>query len=150
MDVSHHDLSRESSLHLNRSSTAEEEEDLRRQMTGIFGLIDKNNTGYISISQLEETIRELGSETQNNSDFMEFIQSFGAYMETINALGNETVDVNKMDLDAFCKCTKNYMIWRRVRQMKRQDSTSFYLVYHTFLLLYNYSSFIHNINVKYA
>jgi hypothetical protein len=125
MDTSH-DISN-TSLH-NRSATVEEEEDLRRQMTGIFGLIDKNNTGYISISQLEDTIRELGGEAHNNGDFMEFIQSFGAYMETINALGTETVDVNKMDLDAFCKCTKNYMIWRRVRQLKRQDSTSFYLV----------------------
>ena len=92
MDTSH-DISASSLA--NRSSTVEDEEDLRRQMTGIFGLIDKHNTGYISVSQLEETIRELGSEAQNNGDFMEFIQSFGAYMETINTLGNETVDVNK-------------------------------------------------------
>lgn len=110
-----------------RRVAAEEEEDLRKQMTGIFRLIDKNNTGYISIAQLEETIRDLVSEG-HNPDFMEFIQSFGAYMETINALGKDSVDVNKLDLDAFCKCTKNYMVWRRVRQLKRQDSTSFYLV----------------------
>jgi hypothetical protein len=147
MDTSH-DISVTSMSH-NRSSTAEEEEDLRRQMTGIFGLIDKNNTGYISISQLEETIRELGGEAQNNGDFMEFIQSFGAYMETINALGNETVDVNKMDLDAFCKCTKNYMVWRRVRQLKRQDSNSFYLV--CFFLLFTFTLFIlSNIHSTYS
>lgn len=126
MDASR-DLSREGSFYNNRSSTAEEEEDLRKQMIGIFQLIDKNNTGFISIAQLEETIRELGSEAQN-TDFMEFIQSFGAYMETINALGKDNVDVNKMDLEAFCRCTKNYMIWRRVRQFKRQDSISFYVV----------------------
>lgn len=126
MDVSNDFSSSPTSSSFHRRA-AEDEEDLRRQMTGIFRLIDKNNTGYISIAQLEETIRDLVSEG-HNPDFMEFIQSFGAYMETINALGKDSVDVHKMDLEAFCKCTKNYMLWRRMRQLKRQDSTSFYLV----------------------
>jgi hypothetical protein len=119
-----HDLSSSTSI---SPSSSFRHDDLRQQMTGIFQMIDKHDTGYISIAQLEETIRDLVSEG-HNPDFMEFIQSFGAYMDTINALGNDSVDVNKMDLDAFCTCTKNYMKWRRVRQVKRQDSSLLYLV----------------------
>ncbi len=110
------------------TSVVDDDDISNQQMIGIFRVIDKDNAGYISITQLEDTIRGLVNE-EHNPGFMEFIQAFSAYMETTNTLGQDSaVDVNKMDLDTFCACTRSFMHWQHTRRVKRNDSSTLYTV----------------------